>query len=357
MPLTESQYRPFLTELASLAARADAETVWPVRSWELVREMGALQWAIPKKYGGSEAETSPFLSGNEHLAGACLTTCFILSQRDAAVRRLLAAGNETLRQELLPPLAAGDCFATVGLSQLTTSRQHGQPVLVAREDGDGFRLDGSIPWVTGADHAQHVIIGATLENDIRQVLLVLPTDTPGVAIGAPLLLMALQGSLTAEILLDNVRLDRRWLLAGPQEKIMSGPQGGAGGLQTSCLALGLAGTVVAFLKTEAEARPGLLAGIERLEETLVRLRNEMYHLEQKHPAPDDYTNLRAQANTLVVQASQAALIASKGAGFVRDHPAQRWLRQAMFFLVWSCPWPAASATLDYLTMTVERECL
>ena len=40
--------------------------------------------------------------------------------------------------------------------------------------------------------------------------------------------------------------------------------------------------------------------------------------------------------------------AAKGAGFVRPHPAQRWARQALFFLVWSCPRPAAEALLEEL---------
>jgi hypothetical protein len=82
----------------------------------------------------------------------------------------------------------------------------------------------------------------------------------------------------------------------------------------------------------------------------------MYQLAQSSPNPEATTQIRAQANTLVVQAAQAALIASKGTGFVRPHPAQRWVRQAMFFLVWSCPWPAAAATLDYLTFAPDQEC-
>jgi hypothetical protein len=73
--------------------------------------------------------------------------------------------------------------------------------------------------------------------------------------------------------------------------------------------------------------------------------------------PEATNQLRAQANTLALQATQAALIASKGTGFVHPHPAQRWARQALFFLVWSCPWPAASATLDYLTFSSDQECL
>jgi hypothetical protein len=55
--------------------------------------------------------------------------------------------------------------------------------------------------------------------------------------------------------------------------------------------------------------------------------------------------LRARANVLALRATQAALTANKGAGFVRPHAAQRRARQALFFLVWSCPRPAAEATL------------
>ena len=58
--------------------------------------------------------------------------------------------------------------------------------------------------------------------------------------------------------------------------------------------------------------------------------------------------LRARANSLVLRATQAALTASKGSGFLRQHPAQRWALQALFFLVWSCPRPAAEATLAAL---------
>ena len=59
-------------------------------------------------------------------------------------------------------------------------------------------------------------------------------------------------------------------------------------------------------------------------------------------------SFNAAANQLALGATQSALTASKGAGFLRGHPAGRWARQALFFLVWSCPWPAASATLDRL---------
>jgi alkylation response protein AidB-like acyl-CoA dehydrogenase len=287
------------------------------------------------------------LDGYEQLASACLTTCFILSQRDAACRRLRDSGNEALARELLPALAQGRHFATVGISQLTTSRQHGRPAMVARPSGEDFVLDGVMPWVTGAAHADYFVTGAVLE-DGRQILAVLHRDRPGVVVGAPLDLMALQGSLTAEVRCENALLEPRWLLAGPVEKVMAPGKGGAGGLETSCLALGLAGAATAFMAQEAVARPELKPTAERLLQARTLLRDALHQAAREGATAEIASSLRARANTLVLRATQAALTASKGVGFLRNHPAQRWARQALFFLVWSCPRPAVEQTMAYL---------
>jgi hypothetical protein len=47
----------------------------------------------------------------------------------------------------------------------------------------------------------------------------------------------------------------------------------------------------------------------------------------------------------VLRATQSLLAASKGAGFVSGHFAERAVREAMFFLVWSCPQPVVRAAL------------
>jgi hypothetical protein len=56
-------------------------------------------------------------------------------------------------------------------------------------------------------------------------------------------------------------------------------------------------------------------------------------------------DLRQRANSLVLRATQASLAAAKGAGYVAGHPAGRWCREALFFLVWSCPQPVLAANL------------
>jgi hypothetical protein len=59
--------------------------------------------------------------------------------------------------------------------------------------------------------------------------------------------------------------------------------------------------------------------------------------------------VRESANSLVLRITQAWLAASKGAGFVSGHPAELAVREAMFFLVWSCPRPVVEANLRELS--------
>jgi alkylation response protein AidB-like acyl-CoA dehydrogenase len=329
------------------ARDADEKTAWPAASWDALRQADVLRWAIARDVGGAGCDSITLLAGYEQLATSCLTTCFILSQRDAAIRRIDASTNAELRRELLEPLARGERFTTVGLSQLTTSRQHVQPSLIARTVGGAFVLDGSIPWVTGAAHADHLVIGAVTDTGL-QIMAALPSDVPGVHVEPALELMALQGSLTAEVRLDNVTLEPRWLLAGPTERVMTAGRSGPGGLETSCLAIGLAGAAIDYLAHEADARPELREGADSLEQERRQLRERLHRLAGGTGSADDASELRTLANSLALRATQVALTASKGTGFLRSHPAQRWARQALFFLVWSCPRPTAQATIAAL---------
>lgn len=340
-----------LAALAALADPADLSLDWPAESWALLGATGVTAWSIPPEYGGAGRDIVELLSGYERLAGACLTTAFILSQREAAVRRLLASPAIGLRSRFLPTLARGEQYATVGLSQLTTSRQHQAPALVATPLGnaaepDAFRLDGVIPWVTGADRAGLLAIGATLP-DRRQVLLALPAGRTGVTVESPLRLAALSGSRTALVRCDGVRLERDLLLAGPVEKVVVGG-GTVGGLETSTLALGLAGAAIDFLHAEAQQRPDLTAAAERFENVRRRARERLHRL-AVHPGENaDIIALRVSCTRLALQASQVALAVAKGTGFAVPHPARRWATQALFFLVWSCPRPAAEGMIAAL---------
>ena len=168
-------------QLREAAAELDQSGRWPERQLRWCAEAGVFRWFLPEQYGGWGWSEQQILSGYLALSASCLTTTFVLTQWNAACRRILGSDNVALKQRLLPKLANGEVFATVGISHLTTSRQHvAKPVLraEARADG-GLVLDGYSPWVTGGAAADVIVLGATFD-DGRQVLCALPTTRAGV---------------------------------------------------------------------------------------------------------------------------------------------------------------------------------
>lgn len=335
------------SELARLAPQLDAPGAWPGQQLDLCGQAGVFEWFVPRAAGGQGWNETDVVRGYLALSEACLTTTFVITQRAGACSRIAASDNACAKETLLPKLLRGTAFATVGISHLTTSRQYlSQPVLRAEETAEGFILDGYSPWVTGGEFAQHVVVGATLA-DGRQILVALPTDLPGVKTPSSPPLVALSASHTGPVHCERVLVDRRWLLAGPVYDVMKLGHGAkTGGLQTSTLALGLSRAAVQFLEHESQRRPDLAA-------PAAALKNEMSYLEHAilALASDDTcagwtaSEIRTQANSLVLRSTQAALAAAKGAGFVAGHPVGRWCREALFFLVWSCPQCVLAANL------------
>lgn len=315
------------------AEDADRLPDWPLASWDAIRSAGVPAWAVPKEHGGVGRSQAEALRDGEAIASACMTTSFIMAQQEAVVR-LLSKSTAPLKDHYLRGIATCELFVTVGLSHLTTSRQDREPVLRARPaPGGGFTLDGRIPWVTGADRADAIVLGATLP-DATQVILVVPTSRAGVTVAPPMLLSSFNGSRTSHVHYDAVTAGPEALVMGPGEQVLGRSVGG--GLDTSGIAIGLAAAATSYLRNEAAHRPAVAEHVTRFEVRLAAARQRLYALAVE-PVPEAIAPMRVEATRLALRATQFALLVAKGSGFVATHPAQRWARQALFFLVWSCP--------------------
>lgn len=349
MPLIYAPEDPALDQLCEmLAARSgevDASGIWPDEQLRWCGEFGVYRWFVAASDGGFGWTDRQIAQGYVRLAEACLTTTFIITQRTGALQRFAGMASEPVKSRRLPELLSGDSFATIGISHLTTSRRHLKaPVLRAELSDDAVRLDGYSPWVTGAAHAQLVVLGATTD-DGQQVLVAVPTDLPGVSAPPPVRLVALSASSTGSLECRGVEVPREYLLAGPAENVMAQRTGGnTGGVQTSALAVGLSRAAVHLLEREAEKRAELEAPARSLVRELNELESDLY---ARAAGQNDCSleELRTRANSIVLRSTQAALAAAKGAGFVSGHPVERWCREALFFLVWSCPQPVVNAAL------------
>jgi alkylation response protein AidB-like acyl-CoA dehydrogenase len=394
MPTTKitSPDSPALGELcarlAELGGELDRSGQWPAEQLALCGQYGVYEWFLDPMWGGQGWDEEQTIRGYMALASACLTTTFILTQRTGGCRRIAGCHNQAMKERLLPGLASGELFTTVGISHLTTSRRHlGRPVLTAEATPGGFRLDGLAPWVTGGAAADVIVIAATLtENGTptdREMLLAVPTDLAGLTVAEPLPLVGVSASSTGPVHLDGVEVSQVSVIVGPAVNVMrTGLGGSTGGYETSALAIGLAKAAVDFLAKESERRPDLQSALDALRREHDRLRDDLLAVlrgeavrEGEAPAepresnargsagaspsrsacerPPTKESVRQRANTFVLRATQAALSAAKGTGFVVGHPAGRWCREALFFLVWSCPQPVAAANLCELAGVVD----
>lgn len=354
--IDSEQFQSLLEELAGRAGSLQSVESWPQEQLQLMSDAGVLGWLVPAGFGGGDVSEAELAKGYEQLAAACLTSTFVLTQRNAAIQRIVRSGNEELKADLLPELLTNGLFATVGISHLTTSRQHWkQPTVQVEQLDAGFIFNGVVPWVSGADRADIVVCGGTLE-DGKQVLVALETCAEGVHIEEPVEMLSLNASRTASIRLENVFVSLEFLLHGPVEQVMKQGGGGAGSYTTSALAIGHSGGAVRHLKEEAVRRPDLeeiAAPFSDEYETLsADLQRALSDLDED-AVELSAESMRRRSNSLALRASQACLAASKGAGFVSGHPAARLVTEAMFFLVWSCPAPVLLGNLRELAGTAE----
>ena len=331
--------------LAEADGEADEAGTWSDRLWSILVEAGATGWALPASAGGPGVDRSTLVRRYARVAEGSLTAAFVLTQHDAAARRLVAAEGRGRAADWVGAIAAGRVFATVGISQLTTSRRHGGQALRATEVAGGYRLDGVMPWVTAAPRADLFVAGAVLD-DGRQLLIALPADRAGLTVRPPFPLAALQASCTSEVSCEQVAVEPDDLLAGPVPDVMASPgTAGTGGLETSALALGQARAALLALHDLTTTRDDLIEPLNALAETWIRLAADLTAAAQGNSDAPEPGAIRARANAFVLGATQAYLTARKGTGFLRTEPAQRWARQALFFLVWSCPAPVARTNL------------
>lgn len=333
--------------LARLATHYDVTGEWPAASLEHLDRVGAWAWIIPARFGGRELDPVSQLEAYEAIAKGCLSTLLILTQRDGACGLIARGDNEFLAGQLLPQLADNMFLATVGISQLTTSNQSGKPALVARPDGDGFRLSGFMPWVTGAAHCRYIVTGAVTPDNM-QILAALPTDLPGIQIDPPMQLAALTSSWTTEVYCRDVHLDGRLVLRKPCPKALES-RAPVKSLVVSAAGIGLAGAMIEVIRGKAEtASAELAAQAEELETRYRAIRERLFSIAQTLGDPQaevPKTELRVAVNDLLMRLAIATLTYCKGSGFIRQRDPQRLVREAMFFLVWSAPEDVRRRTL------------
>ncbi|MFI5706390.1 acyl-CoA dehydrogenase family protein [Kribbella sp. NPDC051620] len=129
---------------------------------------------------------------------------FVSVQGSLAMFAIHHWGSEAQREEWLPRMATGEAIGCFGLTEAEAGSDPGSMRTSARRDGSDWILNGTKMWITNGTLAQVAIVWARTEDGVRGF--VVPTDTPGFAAHEMHRKLSLRASITAELVLDNVRL-------------------------------------------------------------------------------------------------------------------------------------------------------
>jgi alkylation response protein AidB-like acyl-CoA dehydrogenase len=194
-------------EVAPNAAAADEREAYPEASMEAFREAGFAGALYPPAYGGEGGAELTSALVVEELARACGSTALTVLVTRTAVTALLNHGSETLKQRLVPPIAAGDWQASYCLSEPNAGSDVASMSTRAVRDGDQWILNGRKAWITSAGASQLYTVFAKTHPAAGHrgiSAFAVEHDRPGLSIGKLEHKMGLRGSPTGEVLLDDV---------------------------------------------------------------------------------------------------------------------------------------------------------
>ena len=180
---------------------------------QTIRQMGRDGWLAvgwPKIHGGQGYSATEQLIFFEeaNIAGAPLPFVTISTVGPA----LMSHGSQLQKERFLPGIAAGEIMFAIGYSEPGAGSDLAVLKTSARQDAEGFVVNGNKLWTSGAESADFIWLAArTDQTQARHKgisLLIVDTKTPGLSHT----LIRTVGTPTAATYYDNVRVPNEMLV-------------------------------------------------------------------------------------------------------------------------------------------------
>ena len=194
----------------------DAAKKYPLEIWRAICEAGFCGVAIPEEYGGSGLGMVELAIAIESLCGggggSTLSQIFMLNPIFGGISLSRFASRE-MRQELLPRLISGEMTFAMGLTEPDSGTNTLAMRSFAREDGDGWLLNGQKIWITAMPQASKILVVARtkkLEDVSRKTdgisLFMIDTDREGLT-HTPIEKAGTNTLPSSSVFFDDVRIE------------------------------------------------------------------------------------------------------------------------------------------------------
>ena len=218
--LLKETVRRFVDErLVPNEDRLEAEDAVPAEIVQEMRDLGLFGLSIPEDYGGlglgmSEEAEVVFELGRTAFAYRSVigTTVGIGSQG------IVMDGTEEQKRAWLPRLASGEVISSFALTEPNAGSDAASVQTTATRDGDTYRINGTKRFITNAPRAGMFTVMARSEPGIEGAAgisaYILPADTPGIGFGKPDRKMGQKGTITCDVIFDDVVVPAANIIGG-----------------------------------------------------------------------------------------------------------------------------------------------
>jgi len=200
--------REFAEELvAPRVAEMERTREPPLDLFRAMGERGFIGITIPPEYGGTGLGHLARLLAIEEVAHVSPAMGFMLQVFALGAAPILEFGTEEMKQQHLPALARGDCFATVSVTEATGGSDPMGITTTAVREGDHYLLNGRKVFITGSSLCKVQTISAVTGKDERGRSVIsaflVTSDLPGFKAGREEHKCGLWGTQLGELVLEN----------------------------------------------------------------------------------------------------------------------------------------------------------
>jgi isovaleryl-CoA dehydrogenase len=343
--IRETTRRFAADKIAPLAAEIDAKDWFPRELWPQMGELGLHGITVEEEYGGLGLGYLEHVVAQEEVARASASIGLSYgAHSNLCVNQIRRWANEDQKRKYLPRLISGEHVGALAMSEAGAGSDVVGMKLRAEKVQGGYVLNGTKFWITNAAFADTLVVYARTGEGTRGITtFLIEKDMPGFSIGQKMDKMGMRGSPTAELIFNDCEV--------PEENVMGPENGGVGvlmsgldyertvlagiqlGIMQACL-----DTVLPYVRERKQfGQPiGSFQLIQaKVADMYVALNSARAYVYQVARACDAGQTTRFDAAGAILYASENAVrVANEavqalgGAGYTKDWPVERYMRDA-----------------------------
>ena len=345
--IRDTTHRFATDRIAPLTARIDAEDSFPRELWPEMGALGLHGITVEEEFGGLGLGYLEHVVACEEVSRASASIGLSYgAHSNLCVNQVRRWGSPEQKAKYLPKLVSGEHVGSLAMSEVGAGSDVVSMKLRADKVDGGYKLNGTKFWITNAPYADTLVVYAKTSPDAGSkgiTAFLIEKDYAGFSIGQKIDKMGMRGSPTAELVFDDCFVPESQImgpLGGGVKVLMSGLDyervvlsGIQLGIMQACLDVVL--PYVRERRQFGQAIGGFQLMQAKVADMAVALNSSRAYVYAVAKACDAGKTTRHDAAGAILLASEnavkvanEAIQALGGAGYTKDWPVERYLRDA-----------------------------